>query len=350
MFCASCGKKNSNESSFCFSCGAALTPPRPSSAAAHAANSIEIETATNGRQGPVRPGVVSLLAVLQFIAGGFLALMPATLLTMPQIGLPEVLVAVLLGFLGALQLRCGFGLWNLKRYGRTIQLVFSWIGLIAFPIGTIVSILILVYLYKPGVKILFSEKRGGELTAEEAMHLTTVRQGSSLAVALIVAIVLFVGVAVIGISAAIAVPGLLRARMSGNEAAAIGALRSINAAQTTFAATCGSDGYAGSLDDLARPPLGSTIGFVQPALSTNGTVQNGYLVTLIPDAKSVTVTDASRTCNGAIAISSYFAEAHPVTVGSTGQRSFATDSRGTIYVLDSGQPVQPGMVGAAVLR
>jgi len=36
---------------------------------------------------------------------------------------------------------------------------------------------------------------------------------------------LAVGLAIIGIIAAIAVPGLLRARMSGNEASAIGSLR-----------------------------------------------------------------------------------------------------------------------------
>ena len=42
---------------------------------------------------------------------------------------------------------------------------------------------------------------------------------------------LLIVVAIIGIIAAIAVPGLLRARMSGNEASAIGSLRAINAAE-----------------------------------------------------------------------------------------------------------------------
>jgi hypothetical protein len=31
------------------------------------------------------------------------------------------------------------------------------------------------------------------------------------------------------------------------------------------------------------------------------------------------------------AIPTYFAEAHPQTIGSTGQRSFGTDHRGTIF-------------------
>ena len=41
---------------------------------------------------------------------------------------------------------------------------------------------------------------------------------------------LLIVVAIIGIIAAIAVPGLLRARMAGNEASAIGSLRVINSA------------------------------------------------------------------------------------------------------------------------
>ena len=44
---------------------------------------------------------------------------------------------------------------------------------------------------------------------------------------------LLIVVAIIGIIAAIAVPGLLRARMSGNEASAIGSVRAINSANAT---------------------------------------------------------------------------------------------------------------------
>ena len=49
---------------------------------------------------------------------------------------------------------------------------------------------------------------------------------------------LLIVVAIIGIIAAIAVPGLLRARMSGNEASAIGSLRAINSAQSTYSSSC----------------------------------------------------------------------------------------------------------------
>ncbi len=55
---------------------------------------------------------------------------------------------------------------------------------------------------------------------------------------------LLIVVAIIGIIAAIAVPGLLRARMSGNESSAIGSLRSINSAQSTYASSCANGGFA----------------------------------------------------------------------------------------------------------
>jgi type IV pilus assembly protein PilA len=163
---------------------------------------------------------------------------------------------------------------------------------------------------------------------------------------------LLIVVAIIGIIAAIAVPGLLRARMSGNEASAIGSLRAINSAESTFSSSCGANGYAQDLSDLAKPPTGSTAGFISPDLSTNGVTKSGYLVTLAKDTGAGTITVASKTCNSSTndAVSAYFAEAHPVTVGSTGQRAFGTDTRGTIYFNNTGTTVAAGMSGASVLQ
>src|SRR4051794_31212989 len=94
---------------------------------------------------------------------------------------------------------------------------------------------------------------------------------------------LLIVVAIVNIVAAIAVPGLLRARMSGNEAAAISSLRAINSAQSTFAASCARNGYAPTLDDLAVPPTGSTAAFISPDLATNGVSKSGFIVNLSPD-------------------------------------------------------------------
>jgi type IV pilus assembly protein PilA len=163
---------------------------------------------------------------------------------------------------------------------------------------------------------------------------------------------LLIVVAIIGIIAAIAVPGLLRARMSGNEASAIGSLRAINSAESTFSSSCGANGYAQNLTDLSKPPTGSSAGFISPDLSTNGVTKSGYVVTLASDTSAATITLASKTCNasGADAVSAYFAEAHPVTVGSTGQRSFGTDTRGTIYFNNAGATIAAGMASANVLQ
>jgi prepilin-type N-terminal cleavage/methylation domain-containing protein len=53
---------------------------------------------------------------------------------------------------------------------------------------------------------------------------------------------LLIVVAIIGIIAAIAVPGLLGARMSGNEASAMGSLRPINSAELSYSAATGGGG------------------------------------------------------------------------------------------------------------
>ena len=84
---------------------------------------------------------------------------------------------------------------------------------------------------------------------------------------------LLIVVAIIGIVAAIAVPGLLRARMSGNEASSIGSLRAINSGQSIYAASCGSGFYAPSLVSLGTPPtVGGGVRFF-------GTNQGGTIYT-----------------------------------------------------------------------
>jgi prepilin-type N-terminal cleavage/methylation domain-containing protein len=160
---------------------------------------------------------------------------------------------------------------------------------------------------------------------------------------------LLIVVAIIGIIAAIAVPGLLRARMSGNETSAIGSLRAINSAESTYSASCASGGYAQQLEDLAKLPTGSTAAFISPDLASNGVIKSGYNVTLGPGGATDTVTAAANTCNkaGMDAIASYFADADPVTPGSTGQRSFGTDQRSTIFQDASGTAFTASTVASA---
>ena len=87
-----------------------------------------------------------------------------------------------------------------------------------------------------------------------------------------------------------------------------------------------------SLAQLATAPSGSTAGFVSPDIATNGVVKSGYVVNVGAGVVNATVTAQASTCNNiGNAVSDYFAEAHPVTVGSSGQRSFGTDQRSTIF-------------------
>src|SRR5262245_9266317 len=160
---------------------------------------------------------------------------------------------------------------------------------------------------------------------------------------------LLIVVAIIGIIAAIAVPGLLRARMSGNEASAIGSMRAVNSAQSTYSSSCASGGYAQTLADLAKAPGTGNAGFVSPDIASNGVVKSGYIVNLGAGTVTTKVTDAANTCNTSSqdAIASYFAEAHPSSIGSTGQRSFGTDQRGTIFQANTGTTFTAATVASA---
>ena len=137
---------------------------------------------------------------------------------------------------------------------------------------------------------------------------------------------LLIVVAIIGIIAAIAVPGLLRARISGNEASAIGSLRAVSSAQSTFAASCANGLYAQSLDILGTGPSGGSA-FISPDLSVSGTVlKSGYSVSM-----TGTTATGGASCNGATALASGFhAWADPVST-STGTRHFFTNTTGTIW-------------------
>ena len=140
---------------------------------------------------------------------------------------------------------------------------------------------------------------------------------------------LLIVVAIIGIIAAIAVPGQLRARQSGNEASAIGSLRAVSSAQSTFAASCGSGFYAATLVVLGTPATGSTAAFIGPDLGAATTVtKSGYAVTMTGAAAAA----SPAPCNGGAANSTttgYRATAEPNAGG--GVRFFATNTTGTIW-------------------
>ena len=145
---------------------------------------------------------------------------------------------------------------------------------------------------------------------------------------------LLIVVAIIGIIAAIAIPGLLRARMAGNEASAIGSLRAINSAESTFSSSCGQGNYAVTLVALGTPPNAGGQAFISPDIATATTAtatvtKSGYTIDL--GVGGTAAVAGVLSCNGGAAVNSgYTAVADPVS-SSTGTRNFASDNRGTIF-------------------
>ena len=143
---------------------------------------------------------------------------------------------------------------------------------------------------------------------------------------------LLIVVAVIGIIAAIAVPGLLRARMAGNEAAAIGSLRAVNSSQNAYSSSCGNGFYASTLLILGDPaPTGA--GFISPDLSTALIVQkSGYELAMAEGSDAIAATRDGCNPSGTAGnlFSTYYASNQPLTTG-TGSRWFWTNTLGSIY-------------------
>ena len=142
---------------------------------------------------------------------------------------------------------------------------------------------------------------------------------------------LLIVVAILGIIAAIAVPGLLRARMSGNEASAIGSMRSINSSQHAFSSSCANGYYAVSFLDLHAPGVGGAP-FLSPDLMVATPLKSGYDFEMVMGTDGVAAVWGA--CNGVAGpqlSSSYIARANPNQPGLSGQRHFWTSTLGTIY-------------------
>jgi type IV pilus assembly protein PilA len=138
---------------------------------------------------------------------------------------------------------------------------------------------------------------------------------------------LLIVVAIIGIIVTMAVPGLLRNRLSANETSAINTVRVLSSAQVAFAASCGGGGYAADLTALGTAPTGS-VSFIQADVATGS--KAGYTFTVF-NATSAQVMAQAATCNNAAnSYMEFFADAAPTTPGTTGVRYFATNQTGLI--------------------
>jgi type IV pilus assembly protein PilA len=149
---------------------------------------------------------------------------------------------------------------------------------------------------------------------------------------------LLIVVAIIGIIAAIAIPGLLRARVAANEAAAISTVRTISSSNVAYHVACG--GYAVAMSTLLAN------GFLPEPLGGTTPVKSGYSFTLGPGVGTVPSGSGVGMCGGAQ--SAFFTTASPLGAGS-GIRTFALREPGMIYQDLAGNAIaDPPVLGGTV--
>jgi type IV pilus assembly protein PilA len=120
---------------------------------------------------------------------------------------------------------------------------------------------------------------------------------------------LLIVVAIILALAAMAVPNLIRSKMSANEASAVGSLHVIANAQTTYAINAPHLGYADQLTKLATPPSGQPIDH-----NHAGIIDTVSIINLL----------------GSPVIINYTAIGTPQVLGTTGRRGFCSDPQSRV--------------------
>lgn len=288
-----------------------------------------------------RPAAITVLAVLNFIGGPITLLAGVVVLFGVGQMEPEArglvtFLALLYVVFGVLGIVTAIGLLRLKRYGRILQMIASFIGLLAIPVGTVISAVILWYLFKPGVQVLFSERPVAQLSQWEIREVQQLQQSS--AAVILLAIVLPIAlIAFVGIVAAIAIPSLLRARISANEASALSDVQQIVSAQVTYSRANG--GQFDSLECLASPQT------CLPGYPPEGPVflsglltgaKNGYQREFYRGAPSDTSDTAFANLSPS-SVASFVFVAYPISPGLTGVRSFCGDSAGMVCAMADGR-------------
>jgi type IV pilus assembly protein PilA len=138
------------------------------------------------------------------------------------------------------------------------------------------------------------------------------------------------------IIAAIAIPNLLRARMAANEASAVGTLRTMTTALTTYGTEYGA-GYPANIDVLTSGDAAegncNHAGLLDPMLASGR--KSGYVFYYVPtypggaDHPPAPAKGAASKCPASGA-TGFEITADPITQGSTGQRHFYVDDSGVI--------------------
>ena len=157
---------------------------------------------------------------------------------------------------------------------------------------------------------------------------------------------LLVVISIILVVVAIAIPNFLRSRLAANEASAVGSLRTMFTAASTYSSLFGN-GYPPSLG-AAGGPDGATQSSCDQALlmdsvlsggggAVNQTIKSGYSFHYNPGTP-IASTQQPPACTNP-GVNSFFLDAEPSSIGVTGERGFLVDESGVIrFTSDGSKP------------
>ena len=153
---------------------------------------------------------------------------------------------------------------------------------------------------------------------------------------------LLIVMAIIVTLAALAIPSLLRSKINANEASAVASIRMVLTANETYSVTYGN-GYSPDLPTLGgnAPPDCHQANIIDSAIASGR--KSGYNFTYVL-TNPVTAPPAGCTPGGY----SFTIQATPITVGSTGQRSFCGDETQVIRFDPLGALISAPCAGAGL--
>src|ERR1700720_4458076 len=141
---------------------------------------------------------------------------------------------------------------------------------------------------------------------------------------------LLIVVAIILIIAAIAIPNLMRARMSANEASAVGSIRTINTAEVSYNTTYPAIGFSPNILSLGGAPAVACV----PAAGTACLIDS-----VLAAGNKSGYTFAANSVAGGPPTVSYESSGVPVTLNQTGIRSFCSYEDGVVRVNPAGTAI-----------
>ena len=151
---------------------------------------------------------------------------------------------------------------------------------------------------------------------------------------------LLIVVAIIGIIAAIAIPSLIRARVSSNESATVGDIRSVISAEAAYHSAAG--GYYGTLDCLLVP---SGAGCIPAYSATSPTFIDSQIGSLQAKSGYDRAFFTNPIPGG---LGCYVYQTTPSSQDKTGVRGFSGDCSGVICYTPDGSPVPLDGSGGAM--